>query len=134
MMKINGIHHIGVNTRDLKESVCFYTEVLKLDFVSETSLGDDYAAYIKCGPDSVLELFCMEGRLAEQKQNDNAVGVRHIAFDVDHIEEWDGYLRQRKIPYRTELTQIEAIRKKVLLVEAPDNVIVELCQNCESVL
>lgn len=131
-MKINEIHHIGVNTRDLKKSIQFYTEVLKLDYINEADLGSDYAAYIKCGSDSVLELFRMDGYLTKQRSKDTDAGVRHIAFDVDHIEDWDEHLKQLKIPYRVELTEIEAIRKRVLLVEAPDNVIIELCQDYEN--
>lgn len=128
-MRINEIQHIAVNTRDLKKSIHFYTEILKLDYVNEADLGNDYAAYIKCGPGSVLELFHMEGNLTERKLDDTAVGVRHIAFDVDDIEAWDNYLKRSGVPYRVELTELEVIRKRVLLVEAPDNVIVELCQN-----
>lgn len=131
-MKINEIHHIGINTRDLKKSIRFYTEVLKLHCINEADLGEDYAVYIECGPDSFLELFCMDGRLTEQELNDTAVGVRHIAFDVDQIEAWDDHLKRSKIPYRVKLTKIEAIHKRVLLVEAPDNIIIELCQNYEN--
>ncbi len=127
-MKINEIHHVAVNTRDFDKSIQFYTDVLKLELLEEADLGGDYAAYIKCGKNSVLELFKMDQRLKEDSSDDTKVGIRHIAFDVDHVGEWNHYLKQLEIPYRTELMEIEAIRKKVLLIDAPDNVIVELSE------
>lgn len=127
-MKINEMHHVAVNTRDFYKSIQFYTEILKLELLEETNLGDDYAAYIKCGKNSVLELFKLDQKLREDTLDDTKEGIRHIAFDVDHVDEWDRYLKKMAVPYRAELMKIEAIRKKVLLIEAPDNVVIELSE------
>lgn len=128
-MKINNIHHIAINTRDLKKSIQFYTEILKFRFVEEADLGNDYVAYIEYAPNSVLELFKMDGKLTESALDDTVVGLKHIAFHVDELEKWDDYLKKSNIPYWLELTRIEPIQKKVLLIEAPDHVIIELCED-----
>lgn len=127
-MEILGVHHIAINARDFQKSIQFYKEILKLQFVNEVNLGEDYVAYIKCSENLFLELFQMEGRLKEQELDDNKVGLKHIAFSVDHIDQWNTYLKEQKIKFVLEVTEVGAIRQRVLLVEAPDNVIVELCE------
>lgn len=127
-MKINGIHHIGINTSDFQKSVDFYTKVLKLDFLEEADLGGDYAAYVRCGDHSVIELFRMDQTCSDHTHEEACVGIRHIAFDVDDVKEWNRYLKELKVPYEAELMNIEAIRKKVLLIQGPDHVIIELSE------
>ena len=128
-MKINHTHHIAINTRDFKASIKFYQDILKMQFINEVDLGENHVAYLQYAEDSFIELFQMEGRLTESEIDDNRVGLKHIAFDVDDLMEWDTYLKEVNAKFTLGVTELEPIRKRVLLIEAPDNVIVELCEN-----
>lgn len=127
-MKINGLHHIAVNTVDFEKSIRFYTDILKMEFVHEADLGTDYAAYIRYGRDQYMELF-RKKQTVERQTKDDAEGLRHIAFDVDDVDVWNEYLKEKKVPFNLEVTNVDAIKKRVLLIEAPDHVIIELCQS-----
>jgi Lactoylglutathione lyase and related lyases len=128
-MKINHTHHIAINTRDFEASIKFYKEILKMQFIDKVDLGEDYVAYLKYAEDSFIELFKMDGKLIEGELEGNLVGLKHIAFDVDNLMEWNAYLKDAGIKFILDVTEVGPIRKRVLLIEAPDNVIVELCEN-----
>ncbi|MDF2473538.1 MAG: hypothetical protein K0R21_1320 [Anaerocolumna sp.] len=127
-MKIVGVHHIAINTRDFQKSICFYRDILKMEFIKEVDLGEDYVAYMKCSDQLLLELFKMNDRLKEQELDDCYVGLKHVAFTVDHLDQWNTYLKEQNVKFALEMTEVKPIQQRVLLIEAPDNVIVELCE------
>jgi len=85
-MAIEGLHHIGVYTRSVDESLAFYTRVL--DFreewrgVVDHPTGELDVAIISAG-DCVIELV----RPADLSRVASEAGpVQHVALKVSHIE------------------------------------------------
>lgn len=121
-MVIRGIQHIGIDTENIEESIRFYTKVLGLEMLERADLGEDQAVYIKINEDSVLELFVSgfkKGRL------ENTAGIRHMAFMVDELEAWHQRLKAEGVEIILEPVEIKEIHKKVMLFQAPDDVVIE---------
>lgn len=128
-MKTGAVNHIGINTVDLKASEQFYSEVMGFEFVGEVDLGGDYVAYMKVDDNTTIELFLTDGNLPVYTPADGNTGLKHIAFDVDDVDEWYECLKAKGFVMTLEPTDILPIKKRVLLFEAPDNVIIELCMD-----
>ena len=121
-MKTGTVDHIGINTIDLEKSKKFYEEVMHFPYAGEAQLGDDFVTYM-------IELFLTDGSLLAHGVSEEYVGVKHIAFSVDSVDEWHEHLVKNGCRITLEPTDLEPIRKRVLLFEAPDHVIIELSQN-----
>lgn len=124
-MKIHSVNHIGINTIDLKASEQFYQDMMGLEFLGEVDLGGDYVAYFKVDDVTQIELFLTEG-FPEKTPGDGYIGQRHLAFDVDDVEEWAADLKEKSVRITYGPADLPAIKKRVMLFEAPDHVIIEL--------
>lgn len=124
-MKIQSVHHIGINTTDFAGSIAFYRDVLGLEFLEEADLGDDYVAYLKVDETSVIELFRTDGMEAKIP-GDGYAGLKHLAFSVEDVDEWAECLSGQNVRITFGPADLPAIRKRVVLFEAPDHVIIEL--------
>lgn len=131
-MIASGVNHIGINTVDLKKSEKFYTDVMGFSLIGEYDLGEDYVAIIKVNDTTVLELFRTDGSLPANDPPDGFLGLKHLAFDVDDVDEWRDMLRGKGIEITYGPANIEKISKRVMLFRAPDNVILELCAGMNS--
>ncbi len=121
-MVIKGIQHIGIDTENIEESIRFYTEILGLEMLERADLGADQAVYIKINEDSVLELFVSD---FQKGHRENTAGIRHMAFMVDELETWHQRLNEKGVKIILEPVEIKAIHKKVMLFQAPDDVVIE---------
>ena len=128
-MKTGTVDHIGINTIDLEKSKKFYEEVMNFPYAGEAQLGDDFVTYMKVDENCAIELFLTDGSLLTHEVSEEYVGVKHIAFSVDSVDEWHEHLVKKGCRITLEPTDLEPIRKRVLLFEAPDHVIIELSQN-----
>lgn len=125
-MKTGAVNHIGINTVNLKETEKFYQDIMKFSFMGEYDLGGDYVAFMKVNGTTVLELFRTDGTLRTYEPGDGNIGLKHVAFDVDDVDEWNVYLQEKGCRVTFGPADIEPIKKRVLLFQAPDNVILEL--------
>lgn len=126
-MKTGAVNHIGINTVDLQSSIDFYRGVMKFALVGEYDLGGDYVALMQVNAATVLELFRTDGSMKSYAPGDGNIGLKHLAFDVDDVDAWGTYLKEQGCVITYGPADISAIRKRVLLFQAPDNVILELC-------
>lgn len=88
MLNINKIHHAAMICSDYAKSKTFYTEVLGLPVIRETYRAErnSYKLDLLVGQDHRLELFSFPGA-PPRPSYPEAQGLRHLAFEVDHIEE-----------------------------------------------
>ncbi len=126
-MITGAVNHIGINTVDLETSVRFYEDVMGFSFLGEENLGSDYAAYMKVDENTTLELFRTDGTLPVCEPGDGHIGLKHIAFDVDSVDAWYEKLQGLGVTITLDPCNVLAIGKRVLLFQAPDYVIIELC-------
>jgi glyoxylase I family protein len=88
MLKLNRVHHIAVICSDYEKSKQFYSEVLGLKIVREVYRKErnSYKLDLEVAGQYQIELFSFPDPAARPSRPE-AAGLRHIAFEVDDIEE-----------------------------------------------
>ncbi|WP_324829306.1 SMU1112c/YaeR family gloxylase I-like metalloprotein [Qipengyuania zhejiangensis] len=87
-MKLNKIHHVAIICSDYQKSKRFYVDILGLKVVMETYREErnSYKLDLAVGGDYQIELFSFNNP-PERTSYPEARGLRHLAFEVDDIEE-----------------------------------------------
>ena len=124
-MKINKVHHIAIICADYNLSKKFYTEILGLKIIKEVfrSERNSYKLDLALESNYIIELFSFPNP-PKRPSKPEAVGLRHIAFEVDNIEDTVVFLKNNHI-------QVEPIRideftnKKFTFIADPDNLPIE---------
>lgn len=103
-MKIEQIHHVAYRCKDAKETVEWYVEHLKMDFVlaiaedrvPSTQEPDPYMhVFLDAGNDNVLAFFELPTQPEMGRDENTPVWVQHIAFKVAD--------RETLLAYKTDL-------------------------------
>lgn len=128
-MKINHVQHIAVNTKNIAESIAFYTDIMGFPLSSRADMGDCELVYMQVGGDCYIELFDLRGSVTHQAAPETQAGLRHIAFDVDDVAGWEAFLKEKGVPFVLTATEMPQIGKRAILVLDPNNVVIELCEN-----
>ena len=124
-MKINKIHHVAVICSNYEVSKKFYTEILGLKIIREVyrEERESYKLDLEIG-DSQIELFSFKNA-PERVSYPEARGLRHLALEVDDIEETVRYLEGKGVkcePIRID----EFTLRKFNFFEDPDKLPLEL--------
>ncbi|MBM6820784.1 MULTISPECIES: VOC family protein [Clostridia] len=124
-MKINKIHHVAVICSNYEVSKKFYTEILGLKVIREVyrEERESYKLDLEIG-DSQIELFSFKNA-PERVSYPEARGLRHLALEVDDIEETVRYLEGKGVkcePIRID----EFTLRKFTFFEDPDKLPLEL--------
>ncbi|MCM3162378.1 VOC family protein [Metabacillus litoralis] len=87
-MKINKIHHVAIICSDYEKSKRFYTEVLGFPVLSEVYREErkSYKLDLIVHDTYQIELFSFPDPPSRPNQPE-AAGLRHLAFEVDNIDE-----------------------------------------------
>lgn len=125
-MKFNRIHHISVICSDYAVSKKFYTEIMGLKIVREIyrASRQSYKLDLALNDEYVIELFSFPSPPPRVSQPE-AAGLRHIAFEVDDLDETIHYFQQHEIiaePVRID----ETTNKRFTFITDPDGLPVEL--------
>ena len=96
-MNINKIHHVAVICSNYQVSKKFYTEILGLKVIREVyrEERESYKLDLELG-DSQIELFSFKNA-PERLSYPEARGLRHLAFEVDDIQEAVRYLESNGV-------------------------------------
>ncbi|AMR33243.1 hypothetical protein A0256_18375 [Mucilaginibacter sp. PAMC 26640] len=88
MLKFNKIHHVAIICSDYQKSRHFYTEVLGFNILEETyrEARDSWKLDLEVGGQYQIELFSFPAP-PTRPSHPEAAGLRHLAFEVDNIEE-----------------------------------------------
>lgn len=88
MLALNKIHHIAIICQDYQKSKDFYTNILGLTIQQEVYREDrdSYKCDLLLNGEYVIELFSFPDP-PERPSWPEAVGLRHLAFEVDDIEQ-----------------------------------------------
>lgn len=125
MLKINQIHHIAIICSNYAVSKKFYTEILGFKIVQEIYRKErnSYKLDLALGNQYCIELFSFPNP-PERVSRPEACGLRHLAFEVDNIEEAFHYFQNQNIT--TETIRIDEFTgKKFFFLEDPDNLPLE---------
>ncbi len=120
------IHHIAIICSNYEKSKSFYTESLGFTVVREVyrKARKSYKLDLALNGEYILELFSFENTPARPSYPE-AAGLRHLAFEVENIEEVVQILKDKKIvsePIRTD----EFTGKRFTFIADPDNLPIEL--------
>ena len=119
------IHHIAIIGSDYKKSKHFYVDLLGFYVIRENYRRerDDYKIDLACG-EQEIELFIIKDAPARVNYPE-ALGLRHLAFKVDSVEEVVKELNARGIA--TEPVRIDDYTgKKMTFFQDPDGLPLEI--------
>tara|TARA_R110000868_G_scaffold4211_13_gene26738 strand:- start:146391 stop:146774 length:384 start_codon:yes stop_codon:yes gene_type:complete len=123
------IHHIAIICADYERSKAFYVDILGLDIIQETYRAerDSYKLDLGLNGDYIIELFSFSNP-PKRASRPEATGLRHLAFEVDDIEQQVKVLIEKRIliePIRID----ENTHKKFTFFSDPDGLPIELYEN-----
>jgi glyoxylase I family protein len=103
-MKLNKVHHIALIVSDYEKSKYFYTQILGLEILKETfrETRNSHKLDLALNGHYIIELFSFPDYVARPSYPE-ALGLRHLAFEVDDIE-------KRAIELHSQHVQTETIR------------------------
>lgn len=125
-MKVNKIHHIAIICSDYEKSKDFYVNILGFKIIKETYREErnSYKLDLAVGENDQIELFSFPNS-PKRLSYPEALGLRHLAFEVDNIEETVKELNNKNI--NTEPVRIdECTGKKFTFFNDPDGLPIEL--------
>lgn len=125
-MKLNKIHHIAIICSNYEKSKKFYTEILGLTMKNEVyrKERESYKLDLEVNGHYQIELFSFPNP-PDRPSFPEAAGLRHLAFEVENIEEAVEELGAKGIevePIRVD----EFTEKKFTFFADPDGLPIEL--------
>lgn len=123
---LNNVHHIAIISSDYEKSKHFYTEILGLQVKNEVYRAhrDSYKCDLTLNGQYIIELFSFPNPPARVSRPE-ACGMRHLAFEVDNVEEVVEVLLEKGV--KTEAIRIdEYTGKKFTFFSDPDDLPIEI--------
>lgn len=125
MLTLNKVHHIAILCSDYQKSKTFYTEVLGLTIIREIYREErqSYKLDLALNGIYVVELFSFPNP-PKRPSRPEAVGLRHLAFEVINLEETIAFLDTKKVesePIRID----ETTEKRFTFIADPDELPIE---------
>jgi len=126
MFRIRSIHHVAIICSDYTVSKAFYTEVLGLQIMSEVYRAerDSYKLDLEVNGHYQIELFSFP-KPPDRPSRPEARGLRHLAFEVDDLDESVSYLNRNSI-VTEEIRIDEYTGKRFVFFSDPDGLPLEL--------
>lgn len=124
-MNFKNIHHVAIISSNYEKSKKFYTKILGLEIIREVYREDrdSYKLDLKIG-NSQIELFSFRNP-PKRLSYPEACGLRHLALEVNNIEEVINELNLNGID--TEEVRIDEFTNcKFTFFEDPDGLPIEL--------
>ncbi|MBN3922868.1 VOC family protein [Nostoc sp. NMS4] len=128
-MKTTGIHHVAIICSDYDRSKKFYVEVLGFSIIQETfrAARNSYKLDLKVAENTQIELFSFPNP-PERPSKPESCGLRHLAFQVDNLEETVFYLKSKGL--EVENIRVDEITgKKYTFFKDPDNLPLEIYEH-----
>lgn len=125
-MKLNKIHHIAVICSNFEISKDFYVRILGLTPIREVyrEERDSYKLDLEVNGQYQIELFSFPDPPARVNYPE-AAGLRHLAFEVDNIEEAVRHVTSMEV--KVEEIRIDPwTQKKFTFFADPDGLPIEL--------
>ena len=125
-MKTTSIHHVAIICSDYNRSKKFYVEVLGFSIIQETfrAARNSYKLDLKVAENTQIELFSFPNP-PERPSKPESCGLRHLAFQVDDVEETVFYLKSKGL--EVENIRVDEITgNKFTFFKDPDNLPLEI--------
>jgi glyoxylase I family protein len=122
----NKVHHIAIICSNYQKSRAFYVETLGLEVMQETyrEQRDSWKLDLALNGEYIVELFSFPNP-PERVNRPEATGLRHLAFQVEDVEQTVSELQSKSI--QTEPIRVDELSgKKFTFFFDPDNLPVEI--------
>lgn len=129
MIQLKRIHHIAIICSDYQKSKYFYTKVLGLKIVNEVYRAErlSYKLDLAINANYQIELFSFP-EAPPRLSFPEAQGLRHLAFEVDNLEDAVKDLQSKGI--NTEAIRVdEYTGKRFVFFADPDQLPIELYES-----
>jgi glyoxylase I family protein len=125
-MRLLGTHHVAIISSNYAISKRFYTEILKLEIVSEVYRDDrdSYKLNLRLPDQTEIELFSFPDP-PRRPSYPEACGLRHLAFAVDDLEQAVADLRRHDVSVE-DIRVDEYTGKRFTFFADPDGLPLEL--------
>lgn len=126
MLQIKKLHHIAIICSNYERSKKFYTEVLGFYIMQEVyrKERDSYKLDLGLNGEYLIELFSFPNP-PKRLTMPEAAGLRHIAFEVDDIDEAVHNLKQMRV--EVELIRTDDLSsKRFTFFRDPDDLPIEI--------
>ncbi|NEP13181.1 MAG: VOC family protein [Symploca sp. SIO2C1] len=128
-MKTKGIHHVAIICSDYQKSKHFYVDILGFAIIQETyrAARDSYKLDLRVGLHDAIELFSFPHPPARVNKPE-ACGLRHLAFEVENIDESVDYLQSQGV--EVEKIRVDEITgKRFTFFQDPDGLPLEMYES-----
>ena len=125
-MRLNKVSHIAVICSNYERSLEFYTHVLGLTIIAENYRENrkSYKTDLALNGEYIIELFSFPEPPARPTRPE-ATGLRHLAFEVDNIQNSVAELENAGISHE-EVRIDEYTGKRFVFFQDPDGLPIEL--------
>lgn len=128
-MKLNAIHHIAVLCSDYERSKHFYTSILGLKVAREIYRKErqSWKCDLEINGNYQIELFSFPNPPA-RPSHPEACGLRHLAFEVDNLDEVILELQSKGISVESIRKDESRGGKRFTFIADPDGLPLEFCE------
>jgi len=125
MLVLNKVHHIAIICSNYQKSKRFYTEILGLEVLQEVYREEknSFKLDLALNGTYIVELFSFPNP-PQRSSRPEACGLRHLAFEVDDIEETRDFLIQNNI-FSETIRIDEYTGKQFFFIADPDDLPIE---------
>jgi glyoxylase I family protein len=125
MLALNKVHHTAIICSDYKKSKSFYTQILGLKVIQEIyrEERDSYKLDLALNGNYIIELFSFPNP-PQRPSRPEACGLRHLAFEVNDIEQIRDFLVKNNISAET-IRIDEYTEKRFFFIADPDGLPIE---------
>ncbi len=125
MLHLIKVHHIAIICSDYQKSKLFYTELLGLKEIQEIYREErnSYKLDLALNGEYIVELFSFPNP-PKRASRPESCGLRHLAFEVNDIEQTRDYLVKSNITSE-EIRIDEFTDKRFFFIADPDDLPIE---------
>lgn len=123
---ITGMHHIAIICSDIQQSIDFYTRVFGFNVIRKTYREERNSWKVDLNHTAQIQLELFTFADAPPRPSyPEAIGLRHIAFQVDNLEKICAHILQ--LGLQTETIRTDAFTgKRFTFLADPDGLPIEL--------
>ena len=128
-MKTKRIHHVAIICSDYQTSKHFYVNVLWFSVINETyrESRNSYKLDLQVNSGDCIELFSFPNP-PQRVSRPEACGLRHLAFEVDDIDQSVAYLQAKDVKVEDIKTD-EITGKRFTFFQDPDGLPLEIYES-----
>ena len=127
-MRVMGIDHVSLNVKDIRASTEFYGKVLGFRQMETVPFDGFSLVYFQIPGGGRLELFDYGGKNPAAQRDDTEAGLRHLAFEVDDVDEAARRLPAAGVKITLPPTDLPTLGSRATLFLDPNGVTLEYCQ------